>query len=237
MEYIIATTARTGSFLLCDLLMRNGYGLPDEHFHPFNGPFALALATGEHTEQHLASIRAKSSKQGIFSTKINSRWLEPMRQNMLAHVLNSAEMLHTLFPTARYLFLTRNDKLRQAVSYYRVLYSQEWARTSSALYSSHTPPLDAVKIHELILMVHEWTQAWRDCFAQAKIVPLQITYESLCDSPEATLQAIAQFVGKPLPQQPILTSQFLRQSDEANEELVRDYLASSLIKNRQVGLS
>jgi LPS sulfotransferase NodH len=115
---IIATTVRSGSTWLCDLLENNGLGHPTEHFNPSleASAFGKAIAKGIPTEKYLEHVIGQKANHGLFFTKLLSEWLPLMRAQMSTYAVDEAHLLRTLFPSAKYIFLTREDIIAAAIS-------------------------------------------------------------------------------------------------------------------------
>ncbi len=131
-SYIIASTMRTGSYLLCEGLEWTGRaGHPREIFCPerrgmYEGEWQLPK--GIALEDFLrTAIEMGTSANGVFGAKIHYHHLEPLaREARFAG--EPAQVLRKFFPDAKYVHLRRRDRRAQAISWYRAKVTNEWWR-------------------------------------------------------------------------------------------------------------
>ena len=136
LSYTIWFTQRTGSTWLCQALeLMDVVGRPGEHFYAAD-PERLAQHYDASTVSELiAAIRRKgSTPNGVFGLK--QGYSEP-RFGQLISLLEdgaigrSSARLSTwerVFPNHRHIFMTRRNKVRLAVSWWRAIQSSEWHR-------------------------------------------------------------------------------------------------------------
>ena len=123
--YIICTTARSGSNLLCDYLSQTDLaGRPGELFNPrvirdghrgkkFRHSGKIKL------EEYVAWAQSEfSTKNGAFGIKILFEQLEFFQRS---------RVLSDLFQTSKLIYLSRRNKVKQAVSYYLAEQTGQWA--------------------------------------------------------------------------------------------------------------
>ena len=104
------------------------------------------------------------------------------------------------FGSPRYLYLTREDKVAQAVSLLRAEQSGLWhvfadGTERERLKPEQAPVYDANELLKLESGLKEDNAAWRRWFAQQEIEPLCITYEALSTEPQAVLATVLSFLG------------------------------------------
>lgn len=116
---IIASTPRSGSHMLGHALFATrAFGFPLEYFNPANfAKWKAILGTKNviDTLQGLFAIR--TSENGVFGLKIHYPQLA---------VIGGFRNLLRLFPDAYYIFLKRDDLVKQAVSYALALQTGVW---------------------------------------------------------------------------------------------------------------
>jgi LPS sulfotransferase NodH len=150
------------------------------------------------------------------------RWqlLPSTRRSTLLQVLDE------IFPQARWIYSRRNDKVRQAVSWWRSLQTQQWFDIDS---QEIPPPIADPKydfegiatLHRRILCEES---AWLEFFAAIGEIPLVVDYEDLAASYEATIAAVLQYIGLVKQAPAMLPPPRLRQqSDVTNEDWVDRY--------------
>ncbi|MEM6397924.1 MAG: Stf0 family sulfotransferase [Bacteroidota bacterium] len=182
---------RVGSTVLCQALRDTGVaGQPEELFNieTENGQ-TLADTFGETSYQ---SIRAKlwergCSENGVMSCKdslFTARW-KPLCYEM-ATLRNTSDhsfesLWGDLFPNCIHVFLTRRDKIRQAVSWWKAIKSKTWhLRTGE----SHQVEAD---FYEANYDFNALNHLFKECvlreaatqayFTKNAIVPITLVYE------------------------------------------------------------
>lgn len=138
---LIATSPRTGSWLLSDLLSKTDLvGRPDEYFRlDFAKEIArdLELDTKGLSRAYLEGIVAgTATADGVFSAKIHPHHFDRLLKALRAAERDGkkaagdgddeAAMVARWFPDPRYVYLKRRDHRRQAISYWRALQSGVW---------------------------------------------------------------------------------------------------------------
>jgi trehalose 2-sulfotransferase len=183
--FIIATTPRTGSNLLCESLRATGIaGNPTELFCfssrqnnrqrwqlPADTPFNKYFKT---------AIDQLMTPNGVFGVKVHWSQLVWLAAENPPHKPTS--VLKALFPDAVYINLYRSDVRSQAISFYRASESNKWWRIDGVLYPAITAPdpdFDRSKILELERLLLSQQACWREYFADNGIEPLRIEYEKL----------------------------------------------------------
>lgn len=137
--------------------------------------------------------------------------------------------LRGIFPNLKYIYVTRQSKLRQAVSLWIALQTQRW-RLDTPI-----PPIETVRepifhfeaIDFLRRQLIEQDAAWRRFFTAAGIAPLMLDYEQFSLNLPDALMRIVEFLElgcEPFDRfvQPLL----LKQANSRSEEFVRMYESS-----------
>jgi LPS sulfotransferase NodH len=130
MDYIVATSARTGSNFLQRLTLLNGLANPTEFFHKAFG-FGEATAQGIPTEQWLERANSENAVDGVFGVKVMTTHLESMARHAVPLERDVENITICLFPDARYVYLYREDIFRQAISVWRAAETGEYIKFSS----------------------------------------------------------------------------------------------------------
>lgn len=126
-----------------------------------------------------------------------------------------------VFPNCQHIFLTRRNKIRQAVSWWRAIQDEVWHLTNE---ESHANPdtfyeekynLDALKALLQELMLKECnTQAY---FQANGIVPLTICYEDLVADYEGTVRDVLRYLGLYQPSMHIPAMHYRQTADHKSE--------------------
>ena len=138
-SYIICSTPRTGSTLLCGLLQSTGVaGYPESYFRKPDEPkYASDWEIAQGTkgvfsyEDFLDAARnVGSSKNGVFAVRIMWGSMEDL-VSILRNIKGEdggkdADLLRSTFGSTRYVYLSRADVLAQAVSWTRAEQTDIW---------------------------------------------------------------------------------------------------------------
>jgi trehalose 2-sulfotransferase len=175
--------ARSGSSWLSELAgSTHRLGYPDEYLLDWRercGEWGLNSTMG--LDQFLSMLMPhKSSPNGVFAIKGSPEELAPF----LAR-----------FPHIPCCWLRREDKVEQAVSWYRAHHGGAWTRRSDV--PLIRPPLEfsLAKILEFHDEILRREALWHQFFLSRQSPPLVMTYEQVCREPLAAVRAIAQHVG------------------------------------------
>ncbi len=141
----------------------------------------------------------------------------------------SVDMARTLaraFPNLHYIWITRRDTVRQAVSLYRALQTGVWLQRID----EPSPPLqegtfDFETIQWLLHnVVRENDEGWRTFFDATGIEPYRVEYEDLAQRDEEVARDILCYLQIPLPANHTFAERILRkQADALSEEWVQRY--------------
>jgi LPS sulfotransferase NodH len=183
-------------------------------------------------ERHLAAaIGEATTPNGVFGAKLMwsyfNDFLALMRGIPRFAGLGDGSLLNAAFPELRYVFVSRSDKVRQAVSLWRALQTLVWhkdadvraeQREERSVYS-----FDA--IGHLLDQLRRQEDAWRGFFFRIGQRPLSLYYEDIAGDLEGTVGRVLDELRIARPNDGLLARQPLsRQSDELSESWVQSYL-------------
>lgn len=150
--------------------------------------------------------RVATTDNGVLALKYG------MRAVFHAELLELLGDWNAVFPNCRHVFMTRRDKLRLAVSWWRAIQSGEWhrpARSAPTVVSPdggarqpQAPPAlaeryDRDAIQHLVLEASVREADIQTELARLGVVPFTIVYEDLIASYEPTVRALLEFLGLP----------------------------------------
>lgn len=123
-SYIICSTMRSGSTLLCRSLKELGIaGAPKEHFHPrWKGVGLDTVDTPTQLYKHYNRVmRETTTPNGVFGLKMHWGQLQNVlnicRKDSSFSDKNDLEILRSLFPNnPKFIFIWRENLLKQAIS-------------------------------------------------------------------------------------------------------------------------
>jgi trehalose 2-sulfotransferase len=141
--------------------------------------------------------------------------------------------LRRTFPDLRYVFLTRKDKIRQAVSYDRAIRSGVWwsipneanrSGESPTPASVNAPPFDFERIDEWVTRLTEFDANWRRHFKRTGIEVFEVAYEDLVESYESTVLTVLRYLDLPVSAGlQVAPPRLQKQADDVTEEWIRRY--------------
>jgi LPS sulfotransferase NodH len=236
LSLLVATTPRSGSWLLADSLTRLGTaGRPEEYLRadieadyrrqwdlPADGPFEEFLD---------AMLRYGQTANGVFSAKLH--WFQFRLLVRRLRTLDGAAaargegaLLQRHLGPVRWVRLERQDTVRQAVSWHRAIVTDQWWRLPGQ--PAPTTPVgydfEAVKtLHHLLL---DYKAAWHRWFSAHGIDPVPVTYEDLASAYRPTVRRVLEHAGLPVPAR-LPRPALLRQADEATDRMVAEYRRSA----------
>ncbi len=202
-SYMICFTVRSGSTLLCELLNKTALaGKPQEHFNHNNSPDNPRGDDVPNYRGFIQNVLAKNTTEnGVFGTKIGGgQWYDfaPRVQNidgMSDQPLDKA--LESVFPNLKYVWLTRRNKVRQAVSHWMAIQSGRWHSPDSV--SNPTPEYLFEAIDHLYQELPIREAVWGDYFSQHSITPHIVVYEDFVQDMEGTVSGILDFLDIEMP--------------------------------------
>ena len=205
--YFICTSPRSGSEMLCNALTCSRLGgwpgewLQESHF----GSLFDELGATTFSE-YLPRVVETRTRRGVFGVKVMGgvffRQTLARLHELPAYankVLPPHELLADLFPAIRYVWLTRRDKVRQAVSWSKALQTNTWQSHVATQPVTNAPTYDFAAIDLLVQRLVLQDSAWQTFFSQAGVRPLTLVYEELSQSPEAAVRQVLDYLKIPLP--------------------------------------
>ena len=133
------------------------------------------------------------------------------------------ELLGRAFPGLRYVQITRQNKIRQAVSLWKAVQTQAWKREPG---ERRERPAELVfsfrAINYLVRLLTAHDASWDAYFLGLGYEPLKVTYEELAESTDAVIRRVLEHLGIPAPADLVVEAPRLSvQADEVSEEWVR----------------
>ena len=232
-SYTIWFSQRTGSTLLAQALESTGVaGKPQEWLLNLGDYIqnSGSLGPGE-----LRSIlwQKGSTPNGVFGIKLS--FYEPFFSQMISLFMSLPEcqkqqcarsqVWAAAFPNSHHIFMTRRNKIRQAVSWWRAIQSGEWHRTAD------TEPLGVDRkaaysfdaINHLLLECTLREAGIQSFYADAGIQPLTIVYEDFVADYYGTIKRILRFLGLAEANIDIHKPKTSKLADDLSEEWVQRY--------------
>jgi trehalose 2-sulfotransferase len=249
-SYIICSTPRCGSHLLSEALQNTQVaGKPDEYFIiDQNG--RLENETGNIAEQYGRMtltefrefvLRFGSTDNGVFGIIIAMNYLPQIAQNYQQlpdyQGLDHYQLLNRLFHNPKYIWITRQDKVRQSVSLVKALATDSWIQTKKEKDAPVKKPVfNYTALEHWRNRLDEIDQRWPAFFEANNITPYKVVYEDLVHNYEQTALEILDFLGVPRPETVAFRERRLqKQADQLNEEWVARYYAIKRYERFTIG--
>jgi len=236
-SYMICTSPRSGSTLLCRLLREAGNaGFPESHFH---AP-SLEKWLGDYgfrndefsTRQDALKAVFKSAHEhgkgasGVFGLRLQRHSFDFFIEQLsilYPSLPDDNSRIDAAFGNTLFVHLTRENKLDQAISYAKAKLSGLWhmAPDGTELERLSEPKeivYDAEAIAAQLALSEQMETEWEEWFATKKIKPLRVTYGELSAAPYATLGRILKALGLECEQREEITPPVAKLADATNHE-------------------
>jgi LPS sulfotransferase NodH len=257
-SYLILATPRSGSYLYCESLINTHLaGYPIEYFGPLQLRAVLRyLDTSNHAEWLAWILKRGTTPNGVFGGKIIWQFHEDLI-DWLQEIdgyekLSTSEVLSTAFPNLRYLWATRRDKVRQAISYWKALQTRAWKDMNNkdwqanllpkadnenqvvsnlrVAYRNELPPLmqdpvfDYHTIERLRRGLEEDDVEIEQYCTSLGIEPFKVVYEDFVNAYEETALQILEYLQIPFPKDLVFGErQLQKQANAQSEEWLQLY--------------
>ena len=212
--YIICTTPRSGSTLLCDLLTDTKVaGQPNSFFRresfvewaQYFGINCSGWAKPHLFDAHYlsAAIRYGSNDTGVFGLRLMWESLDALSgrlADLFPDIASDRERLATAFDNPCYLYLVREDKVAQAISHQKAEASGLWhahpdGSERERLSAERPLRYNRSEISRLVARHEADDACWVQWFKSQDINPMRITYESLAQNPVSIVTDVLQALG------------------------------------------
>jgi trehalose 2-sulfotransferase len=198
--------------------------MPDEGPRPEPNPLWSAATY----DRYLAwALEEGTTPNGVFAAKLMWGYLGDFVE--LLHGIDGLaglpvpELLGRVFPDLRYVRITREDKVRQAVSLWRAVQTQAWRQSAHDDAGARVEPVFSFRaINYLVRLLTAHDASWDAYFLGLGARPLKITYEELAAAPRETVAHALQYLGlDPEPARALEAPRLKVQADERSEDWVR----------------
>ncbi len=185
-------------------------------------------------DQYLAwALKEGTTENGVFGAKLMWGYLGDFAELLRGIEGNAGrslpDLLSRAFPGLRYVQITREDKVRQAVSLWKAVQTQKWRREAGEDGSEPRavePVFSFRAINYLMRQLSAHDASWDAYFLGLGYEPLKVTYEELAESTEDCVHGVLDFLGIGAPADlQIGAPRLFVQADEVSEEWVARTLA------------
>jgi len=192
--------------LLCDTLWLNEiFGKPDEYFckegvHP---DYSGSEPPSNYSDYIQRVKSLATGRNGVGGAKIMWNhfilFLHRCRKKDSLEGLGDYEVLQQVFPDVRFIWLTRRDKIRQAISMYKWKMTGITSNRDPAHYQTVDIPFNCESIRDYLLWINDCDQQWGTFFKINSIDPLRLVYEDYVDHIERVIEDTANYLGIQIP--------------------------------------
>lgn len=212
--YILCTTPRSGSTMLCRMLSASGkLGNPASYFRredqeewaaawgtSMDGLPGSAHPSTDFLEAVLSAGRGPTSVFGL-------RLMQESLQDLLGYLraLTTAQTrdracLEAAFGPLKFVYLERDDVVSQAISLLRAEQSGLWHKALDGTELERLSPTvpegyDFARLHQYVLELTTQKASWREWFDAQGIAPIHVAYEALCENPARVLTKLSEALG------------------------------------------
>ena len=213
-SYVICTCPRSGSTLLWKLLAATGRtGRPESYFHnPSISEWMTDnnLSPADYSNDRAAlgaivrSVRQRGDGgTGIFGLRLQRQsfdFLMAQLDALYPGLPNDVARFRAAFGETLFVYLTRRNKLEQAVSVVKAMQTGLWhqapdGREIERLSPPRAPFYDGDEIAREFAELTAYDKDWLDWFAREKIAPLCLDYDELSADPIGTLGQVLTALG------------------------------------------
>ena len=136
---------------------------------------------------------------------------------------NDFEVLNTFFPSAKFIYFYRDNKVKQAISFLKAERSRHYTFKDNPEFGEYSKKEISKYITHLCISEAQWS----DFFTQYGINPYVLSYESLCSNTEGSLRNVLDFLDFDASKIEIDESDLpIRQYNEISEDWYQIFLKS-----------
>ena len=200
-SYVICCVQRTGSWLLAHTLTDTGYaGRPSDYFGDEEWePNARewGLPDGD-LAAYVRAVREKATTpNGVLGSKMMWNVFDSLRSSLRPPAGTDAglEFIRTTFPDVQFVWLRRQDKVRQGISWWRAAVTDQWGLRPGQ--QAEQPAPDVEQMVQLARLAEQCEDGWRQWFAATGIQPCHVVYEDLSRDRLAVANRVLEFLRLP----------------------------------------
>lgn len=218
-------------------------GVDDPEISAILGDFSrlddapIALQGAEYYADYLAHVLEDgTTPNGVFGAKVMWGYFGDFTDNLrdipAYKELPTPDLLARIFPDLRYIHVSRNNRVRQAISLWKAIQTWTW-REDESFTSTGEPAHQKRELHfhfgavdYLVQRIEEHERAWDQFFTEAAVQPFRVNYEDLSANYEQTALSILDYLGIPIPEQIMFAERRMkRQADTLSEQWYECYYA------------
>ena len=233
-SYVICCVQRSGSWLLAHTLADTGYaGRPSDYFGDEEqepNTREWGLPDGDQAAYVHAVRDRATTPNGVFGSKLMWNVFDSLRSSHRPPAGTDAGLafMRTTFGDPQFVWLRRQDKVRQGISWWRGAVTDQWALRPGQ--EAEQPAPDVEQMVQLAQFAQRCEDGWRQWFASTGIQPHEVLYEDLSQDRLAVANGVLEFLRLPqLDARDLPAIRYHKQADSLTEtyaDLVRSAMSS-----------
>jgi LPS sulfotransferase NodH len=226
-NFVVISTARSGSTYLAELMQKNGYGNPREHIRK---PYFELIRQREAFGMDLARFRRRTERacaqNGLFGSKVISGFLWPV---LSALGPQEADALFGSWASDPVIYLIRESKVEQTISDYVANATKTWHVRSAEDQEIYEKAVQSVSfdfdaINKRFATYVKDEVELRDFVRKLNNVR-QITYAELVRDPVNRVRELLQFVdAKRVPETIVMTSDLIKTASATHRQFAQAFV-------------
>ncbi len=237
-SYIVCSTGRSGSTLLCKTLEKTGCcGKPQEYFHLQTMERLQIYKDSETFINYCNSILKEGlTEDGTFGIKMHwwqmYNFFKVARKFLDVSEKTDLEILNYIFPNPNFIYIWRRDLTQQAVSTVIALQTKQWAKPKQKENKNNDK---AKKINDKLkfqpLKIYRWEQGfadqnrrWREFLTDNNLDYREVVYEDFVANFDQQITEVIDYLG--VDQKTIndkIEPPLQRQASEINQKFLQRY--------------
>jgi LPS sulfotransferase NodH len=219
-------------------LPRTGAGIRDDPSAPEAPGYSSLVGLTDYREHLKRSFAWGTTENGVFGAKL--MWNQLTELQALAGTLpeyadlDIPELLTKMFGDPVFVWVTRADKVRQAVSLWKALQTRSWRHGGNGKRPAELH-YRFEGIDHLVTLFESDDRSWGAFFAERGITPVSITYEDDMEhDPDGAVRSVLAQIGVQAPEGWSAEPPIQRQADALSEEWVASYIRDRAPRDAQV---
>ena len=200
-SYVICCVQRTGSWLLAHTLADTGYaGRPSDYFDEAERKTRTrdwGLPPGELIPYVRAVREHATTPNGVLGSKLMWNDFDWLRSSIGLPAGTDAGLafMRTAFGEPQFVWLRREDKVRQGISWWRAAVTGQWGLRPDQ--EAGQPDPDVEEMVQLVRFAERCEEGWRLWFASTGIQPCEVSYEDLARDRLTTANSVLEYLRLP----------------------------------------
>jgi trehalose 2-sulfotransferase len=230
--YIICTTSRSGSNLLCNLLENTGIAGKNISERCYRNILESIDWEKKDLKKFFEEMFEESRKGNVSGFKI--MWahieciIEVISRSKRYKNISVYDIPKFLPKDIKYIWLVRKNKIRQAISFDKCKQGKIFKIKKDSKIRQKEYPIFRIEniIHGQVSLMNDDLQ-WEKFFKKNKIKPLKREYEEFSINFKETIITILKYLGITIPKKLIVKTDLLKQSNNMTEEWINKYYQTS----------